>query len=105
VETGDVFPAMSVVRAVYVCVPVGVPVKGFDQVPPLAATVPRDDPSSNTSTVVPASAVPVSVNVVGALPVGAVMTGAVGARVSIWITRTAELGEVPPRLLALAVNR
>ena len=73
--------------------------------PLLADTVPREDPFSNTSTVVPASAVPVSVNVVGALPIGAVMTGAAGARVSTWITRIAELGDVPPRLRALAVIR
>jgi hypothetical protein len=52
-----------------------------------------------------ASAVPVSVNVVGALPIGAVMTGAVGARVSTWITRRAELGDVPPRVRAFAVIR
>ena len=69
--------------------------------PLLAETVPREDPFSNTSTVVPGSAVPESVNVDPVLVIGAVMTGAAGARVSTWITRRAELGDVPPRLRAL----
>jgi hypothetical protein len=51
--------------------------------------------------VVPASAVPISVEGL-MMPV---MTGAAGGRVSTWITRSAELGELPARLRALAVNR
>lgn len=103
-DSAERLPAKSVVRAVKVRVPLGT-VSVLDQVPLLAATVPREAPFSNTSTVVPASALPESVNVVGALPDGAVITGAAGACESIWITRTAELGEVPPRLRALAVNK
>jgi hypothetical protein len=90
-----VFPAKSVVRAVNVRVPLGTPVNAFDQVPLPADTVPREDPFSNTSTVDPASAVPVSVNEVGALPAGPVMTGAAGARVSTWTTRRALLAWAP----------
>ena len=86
-DIAEVFPAKSVVRAVYVRVPLDTPANVLDQVPVLEATVPCDTPFSNTSTVVPASAVPVNVNADGALPIGAVMTGAAGARVSIWITR------------------
>jgi hypothetical protein len=57
--------------------------------------VPRALPFSNTSTVVPGSAVPVSVKLVVAVVAGAVMTGGPGGRVSTWITRMLELGEVP----------
>ena len=32
-------------------------------------------------------------------------TGGFGARVSTWITRIADAGDVPPRLLALALTR
>jgi hypothetical protein len=66
-----------------------------------AETVPRDWPFSNSSTVIPASAVPTSVNGL-MMPV---MTGTAGGRESTWITRTAELGELPARLRAFAVNR
>lgn len=97
-ENGDWLPAKSVVLAVNEPPPVLI---ARDHVPLAAETVPRDWPFSNSSTVVPASAVPTSVDGL-MMPV---MTGAAGARVSIWITRRAELGELPARLRAFAVNR
>ena len=73
--------------------------------PPIAATVPREDPFSKTSTVDPGSAVPVKVNEDAVLVSGEVITGDAGATVSIWITRAAEAGEEPPSVRAFAVNR
>ena len=95
-------PAKSVAFVMNVRVPVGTPLKVFDHVPLLAATVPRETPFSNTSIVVPGSAVPVSVNMLPVLVMGAVMTGAAGACVSTWIRRIAELGDVPPTVRACA---
>jgi hypothetical protein len=97
-ENEDWLPAKSVAFAVNEPPPA---VSARDHVPFAAETVPRDWPFSNNSTVVPASALP---NRVKGLTMP-VMTGGAGGRVSTWITRTAELGELPARLRALAVNR
>ncbi len=97
-DSEDWLPAKSVVLAVKEPPPALI---ARDQVPLAAETVPRDWPFSNSSTVVPASAVPTSVKGL-MMPV---MTGGAGGRESTWITRSAELGEVPARLRALAVNR
>lgn len=96
-ESADWLPAMSVVLAVNEPPPA---LSARDDVPLAAETVPRDWPFSNSSTVVPASAVPISVKGL----MRPVMTGAAGGRESTWITRTAELGELPARLRAFAVN-
>lgn len=97
-ESEDWLPAKSVALAVNEPPPALI---ARDHVPLAAETVPRDWPFSNSSTVVPASAVPTSVNGL-MMPV---MTGAAGGRESTWTTRTAELGELPARLRAFAVNR
>lgn len=97
-ENGDWLPAKSVVLAVKEPAPALI---ARDQVPLADETVPRDWPFSKSSTVVPASAVPTSVNGL-MMPV---MTGAAGGRESTWSTRSAEFGELPARLRALAVNR
>ena len=105
VEVLDTFPAMSVARAVYVRAPRATLLNAFVQLPFIAATVPWEMPFSNTSTVVPDSAVPVSVKLVPGLADGAVMTGGFGARESTCTTRSALAAEVPPPLRALAVSR
>ena len=55
--------------------------------------------------VVPGSAVPASMKLVVAVEAGAVMTGGAGGRVSTWITRMLELGDVPPSVRARALRR
>ena len=76
-----------------------------DRAPFAAATVPRDEPFSKTSIVVPDSAVPVSVNDAGVVApsAGNVMTGAAGAVASTNTAGVEDASEVPPLAVALAV--
>ena len=115
----DWLRAMSVARAVYVRFPVATPESARDHVPSEAtASVPRDPPFSNSSSVMPGSPVPVRVKLVAtpAPSAGVVMTGGSGARVS---TRTTTIGDDPdepeasravavrrwsPSLIAIAVD-
>src|ERR1044072_7002797 len=78
-----------------------------DQVPPDPATVPRDAPFSNTSTVVPLSTVPSRGNELGtdAPEAGDVNPGAGAATVSTWMTRIGDADDVPLALLARAETR
>jgi hypothetical protein len=107
VELAETLPAMSRARAESVREPPGTPENSRDQLPDGTATVPRETPLSNTSTVVPASAVPETVKSGGTeVPsAGAPITGAAGAVVSTRITRVADADEVPVAFDALALKR
>ncbi len=57
-DAGEVLGAASVALAVYTWTPSATPVRAMLQVPPVAVVVPLEVAPSNSSTVLPASAVP-----------------------------------------------
>jgi hypothetical protein len=77
------------------------------KVPEMAAIVPRDIPSSNSSTVAPDSTVPLIVNEVPteAPLAGETKTGASGGVASSITTTMPDGPDVPAMLVALAVSR
>src|SRR3954462_8071032 len=82
-------------------------VRSRDQEPPAAAIVPREPPSSNSSTVEPDSAEPVTLSEVPTVAPsgGAVTTGAAGGVVSTRRTTHGDAADVPLALVARAVKR
>src|SRR3954453_10843373 len=98
---------MSDARAVMTTVPLTGPTSRVHCPLDATAVVPRDVPPTKSSTVASASAVPLTVKLAGTalLSAGLTITGGAGGRVSTRTTSIEDAPDVPPLLLAFAVNR